>query len=497
MTYIEVQAMRKKAAAFPWKKWVTNIGSSLGISDQKNNAVAPHQAGKTRSQAYHDLNVKPYDTAEDFQRAGFDPARAGDRAHMGALPALYWNDGNTSAGHIPWTYSQGAYDDINGPSWAYKVYKQKPYSDGYNEADSVSFNIYPNHLPNYRYGQQLRRATAGYRQQPLNMMQLMSMQAGDTGYVDKLLKHYMAVDPAYWRAANLKLSSPSELEKWKESVPGLGPEVEGSSTYNSGDNAIRLTSNRNRLSDYDDFVNNRGRDLTGSPLHIAQPSALRDSLFRSRYSPDAADAEAFFHELNHRNSMGSSKVVYRPYPHGESTPFEDGGIATLMRPEIYKGLYLTPEQIKWLQKHDIEPFAVNENEMNQALLSFNAGRYRLQKDMLENPNNPNYKQLNENVRKTFTDFPQFLQPGEEGAKQLDELMSFYDKNPQFIAMMPEQSRLVGYYKNLKAAINNSDDPVEKEFFQNMLNRMIYSKSFLADSRKRPNMSYTDVQRMRA
>lgn len=461
------------------------------------------QEEKTRSQAFRDLHVKPYDTAKDYEAAGFDPAMAGDNAYMGALPHHIQPAGDVGAGHIPFTYAfTRPNNNTNRVGWDYKIYKPGPGADNYSDVGSTSFTVYPEHLPNYRYGRALREATASYRQQPLTTQQLMAMQAGDNSYLDKLLTHYKSIDPAYWRSANLRLSYPTEIEKWKESVPGMWPEINESSRYDPVADNIALTSNELRLEAYDSHVGNSGEDLTDSPRFIARPSSAGSSLFSARHTPDAADADAFFHELNHRNSIGNIRVVDAPYKHVMGTSVKDGGIATLMRPETQKGLYLTPTQQRWITGHNIEPYAVNENEMNQALLSFNAGRYRLQKDMQENPDNPNYAQIAPSVRQQFASFTQFLQPGEAGAKQLDELMTFYDQNPQFITMMPEQARLVGYYKNLKAAIENSEDPVEKEFFQGMMNRMIYNKAFLANSQRsnsnQPKVaSYTEFKKQAA
>lgn len=497
-SYLQVQAMRKCAAEFPWKNWFTNIGSSLGIGRQKRADSVSPQGEKTRSQAFHDLNSRPYDTAKEFETQGFDPASAGDKAYTGSLPNTYRSYGNPDAGRISYTYSSSdTTNNSNGPGWNYKIYKTSPGGDDYNEANAINFTVYPEQLPSYRYGKSLNEATAGYRQQPLNTQQLMAIQAGDAAYTDKLLAHYRSIDPASWQAANLKLSSPDVVKRWLESVPRLAPAADRSSNYSSGDDVIRLAPNDIRLDNYDSYVGNAGDGLTSNPRFVANPSRAFDALFRSGYISEAADADTFFHELNHRNSLGSTRVFEGVEPHVENIPVDSGGIAALMQPEKYKGLYLTPMQIKWLYDHDLESYAVNENEINQALLSFNAGRYRLQKDMQDNPSNPNYVQIDPAVRQQFLDLPQFIQPGEAGAKQLDELMSFYDKNPQFILMMPEQARLVGYYKNLKAAVETSQDSTEKEFFQGMMNRMLYNKAFLAEHQGRPKMSYTNVQQMRA
>ena len=489
------QHMLKRAAGFPWKEWMTNIGSSLGFGGRSNNSMDFPKEEKTRDQAFHDANSHPYDNAKDFEAAGFDPSLAGDKAHIGAMPSMYWTEGRPTAGLIPYKYIQTpAKNNTTGPGWTYKIYDTRPLNPGEGVSRSTNFTIYPEQLPNYRAGRAMREATASYRKQPLNMQQLMAIQAGNNGYLTKLLEHYRSVDPTYWHAANLRLSSPEELEKWKESIPQIGQRSD-SSSYNSYDGKITLASDDIRQSGYDYFVNNTGDDLEDSPMFVAKPSKASSGLFHSDPMMDVADAETFFHELNHRNSMGNAVTVDAPYPHGKSIPFGEGGMATLMRPETFKGLYLTPMQIRWLQENDIEPYAVNENEMNQALLSFNAGRYRLRNDMLENPNNPNYLQIDPKIRQQFADFPQFIQPGEAGAKQLNDMLEFYSNNPQFILMMPEQARLVGYYKNLKAAIENSEDPVEKEFFQNIMNRMIYDKAFLANNQQsRPKISYADAYR---
>jgi hypothetical protein len=241
----------------------------------------------------------------------------------------------------------------------------------------------------------------------------------------------------------------------------------------------------------------KGAGNSKKPL-FSQPGYLT-GLYDSSYNPYALATDVLNHELDHSYTTGTADLAMRPSPHLTGEAGISGyywGQPTAMRPETFKGLFLTPNQKRWIREQNVDPYALQEIEMNQALVDFNAGRYRLRKDMLENPDNPNYAQLTPEVRKQFTDFPSFIQPGEAGAKQLDELMEFYDKNPQFIPMMGEQARLVGYYKNLKAAIANSEDPIEKAFFQEMLNRMVYNKVFLADNQSGPNMSYTDVQNIR-
>ena len=470
----------KKQAADPsWKKWLNSIGFT-GSSPEDEQRM---------SQAFRASNIHPYATEEAFENAGFNSDNIDTTAaSMGHIRRDYRNEGTLRDGHIPYSYKPINNSSTNHSGWSYTIYKPTPESNGvYGAKDSVSFNVYPEKLPNYRYGKQLQEATSGYTKQPFNMQQLMSMQAGDSGYLDKLLAHYRSVNPAYWRDANLQLSSPAEIEKWKEAVPSIAPKVVNdprgnASRYNADSGSITTTPYSQRIDDYANHVNSSSDDPSQSPL-LAKPSNNADSLFRMRHTPNAAAADSFFHELNHYNSIGKLRMSSEPYPHMENIPSGRGGNATLMRQATPKGLYLTPVQNKWIEDHNIESYAVNENEMNQALLSFNAGRYRLQKDMQDNPDNPNYAQIDPSVRQQFASFPQFIQPGEAGKQQLDELMTFYDQNPEFITMMPEQARLVGYYKNLKAAVENSEDPVEKEFFQGMMNRMIYNKSFLADSQR--------------
>ena len=203
--------------------------------------------------------------------------------------------------------------------------------------------MYTERLPNYRYGKQLQEATSGYTKQPFNMQQLMSMQAGDNGYLDKLLAHYRSINPAYWRDANLQLSSPAEIEKWKAAVPSIAPKVindplGNSSRYNSDSGSITTTPYNQRIDDYENHVNNSSDDPGQSPL-LAKPSNNADSLFRMRHTPYAAAADSFFHELNHYNSIGQLRMGTKPYPHMENIPADRGGNAVLMRQATPKGLY--------------------------------------------------------------------------------------------------------------------------------------------------------------
>ena len=132
--------------------------------------------------------------------------------------------------------------------------------------------------------------------------------------------------------------------------------------------------------------------------------------------------------------------------------------------------------------------------MNQALTSFNRGRWTLKRDMENNPNNPNYKYLREQYPGLIDKFmaqPDFIPAGKAGREQLDNMMQFFTDNPQLKPLMPEQFRFVGYYQNLKAALEHADTPEEKQFFQNLMDSLIYSKAFLAKNQQ-PRPSYQDA-----
>ena len=339
-------------------------------------------------------NARPYDTLEDFKAAGFtEPGRFDSRmAARGSAP-YYEYEGTRKSGQMPYSYTRSAPVSETGDAWTYTT-------DSLGRP--IKFTVYPESLPAHRYGEALLKAvndpTTGHEyeipeNQPLTARQLMAYQAGDDTYVDKLLSHYNSVKPEYWNKANLRLSSPDEVKAWQDSVPETSkPDVPA---FGLGGRIMPASSDF--LNDmYDYYVNNAGKEL------FAKLSEGDNS--GSYYSRVATAADSFLHEFNHLNSLGTLEHAEDYSKSPKPVSFDEGGKATLMRPEVYKGLYLTPKQRDWLKKYNIEPYAVDEFEMNQALLSFNAGRYRLQKDMQENPNNPNYKQIDPNVRKQFAAF---------------------------------------------------------------------------------------------
>jgi hypothetical protein len=94
--------------------------------------------------------------------------------------------------------------------------------------------------------------------------------------------------------------------------------------------------------------------------------------------------------------------------------------------------------------------------------------------------------------------PDFVGYGEKGKQQLDNMMQFFDENPEFRTLMPEQFRFVDYYQNLKAAVDTARSEQEKEYLQALMNQMVYDMSYLANNQQRPNIqSYADYKQMYA
>lgn len=487
-------------------------------------------------------DTKPYDSLEDFNNAGFKSSWLDKPFNRFGNAAPYKVTPDEKNGYIKYTYNRPGEEDkedpglfnrvpgvINYAGSALKYVRNKAFSKQQQAAEQapnvytyriyrpedkggeVTFNLYPDSLPSATYGKKtlealrssgnnpkLKAQDVGSHEVPegtlpLSVSQLVALQSGDPGFNDRRIKHWLSVPKENWHEANLIPSSPEAMEAWKNSYPRIG-EATKNPQYQPLTGAITPFSNSAIKARYKAYEKGAGNSKKPS---FSQPGSLT-GLYDSSYNPYALSTDVLNHELNHSYNLGTADVELYPSIHLESktTDGDYSGAPTAMRPEQFKGMFLTPFQKQWVKDHNIDPYAINELEMNQALMDFNAGRYRLRKDMLENPDNPNYAQIDSAIRQQFAELPSFVQPGEEGRKQLDQLIEFYDNNPQFIPMMGEQARLIGYYKNLKAAVENAQDPYEKQFFQGMMDRMLYNKSFLA-SIQSPRPSYTDVQRMRA
>lgn len=535
MNYKQVQQMRKQAALPDWFRLIGSGGA------MEENAADP---------AFSEQHGRLYDNLKEFEDANLNVLTQNERVRGNApTSGSYPGENARRNGFFTYIYSrpkQPTPEDRNlfqrfgdkltslwkkpappespqpsQPSptdnaWSYTIYG--PGQTNTN-SEGVNFILYPDELPNARYGKAmiedmyrakgLVRPEGNYEipeNQPLTVQQWMAYQAGDPDYIYKRLAHLRAIDPKHFSAGNVVLSDDNELKAWGDYVPvtswpslGAGYDMTSGKIMPYSQAALQELNRRYHTQVNDTYFN--------TPVP-AVPSRM-SGIYNSAHTLEALFADAAGHEFNHGNNTGTSKLGKRPYPYlenvsmGEDTgrfPWGERGIPAYLRMKNPSAIYFTSPQDYWLRGHEVDPYALDEREILQAFDSFNAGRYRLaadiRKDMEGNLGNRNYAQIDPEIRQQFIDLPQFVQPGEEGAKQLDSIMSFYAQNPQFIVMMPEQARLVGYYYNLKAALENSKDPVEKEFFQKLMNRMIYSKSFLANNQQN-RTTYTDVQRMMA
>ena len=344
----------------------------------------------------------------------------------------------------------------------------------------------------------IRTANTGrtkFTLQPFNnekLMRIMTLDPQNRNYLNELLNHYRHIPIEAWHNANLQPSSAEEIEAWKKDVPPLNTAADNGGMYWSDTGKIDITPN-SVIDRYDDTWGYKAN--TGWWTDSIAPEESRGN--RMTTSPTLAGiiGDMYGHEAGHRNLMGLTKATRTKGPpdwESSSRPFNPKmpisavNVPALMRPVDWRTLPFDQQQYAWLKNRATQSYAVNETEMNQALTSFNRGRWALKRDMENNPDNPNYKYLEANypgLIDKFKALPDFIPAGKAGREQLDNMMQFFIQNPQLKVLMPEQARLVGYYQNLKAGVDNADTPEEKQFFQNLMNRLIYSKAFLANNQQ--------------
>lgn len=337
------------------------------------------------------------------------------------------------------------------------------------------------------------------------LMKIMTLDPKNRNYMNELLRHYSHIPLEAWHKGNLQPSSPEEIEAWKKDKPSLNNKNNNQSgTYYSDTGNISLdpTGLFNR------YLDGWGsKAFAGRWTNALSQEAYTGNLMTSSPVMAGLVGDTYGHELGHRYMMGQTKATRADGPlkqeHSRKAfnpkkPVSSDNVPALMSSLDFRPLSFDAQQYEWLKNRAIQSYAVNENEMNQALTSFNRGRWALKQDMINNPDNPNYKYLEENypgLIDKFKALPDFIPAGNAGKAQLDSMMQLFADNPQLKVLIPEQARLVGYYQNLKAAVDNADTPEEKQFFQNLMDRFIYSKSFLANNQKRP--TYNDALSMMA
>jgi len=402
------------------------------------------------------------------------------------------------------------------PSFQYQQQAAGANTAGSNSAQGAQQKPGPLKIYTGRPGEQLTEdiinaANAGRTQftlQPFTneqLMRIMTLDPKNRNYMNELLRHYSHIPLESWHKGNLQLGSPEEIEAWKKDKPPLDNKNNNQSgTYYSTPGTISLDSTG---------LFNRYLDGWGSQVYDGRwTNALSQEAYAGNLmtsSPVLAGliGDTYGHELGHRYMMGQTKTTkangpikleYSRKAFNPKKPASSDNIPALMSSVDFRPLPFDAQQYEWLKNRAIQSYAVNENEMNQALTSFNRGRWALKQDMINNPDNPNYRYLAENypgLMDKFKALPDFIPAGNEGMKQLDNVMQLFIQNPQLKVLMPEQARLVGYYQNLKAAVDNADTPQEKQFFQNLMNRMVYSKAFLANNQQsKPHISYADAYR---
>lgn len=353
----------------------------------------------------------------------------------------------------------------------------------------------------------IREANAGRAQftlQPYTnekLMQVLTLDPKNRNYLNELLNHYRRIPQENWRKANLQLSDPAEIEAWKKAVPPLDTkEGNGNGMYYPTTGNISLSTD-NALQVYNDLWNNKAN------TDWWEDGKIQESFGRNQLTstPTVAGSigDRYGHEAWHRAMMGLARVAktggapewaYSSAPFNPRKPVSAKNVPAVMRPLNWRDLLFTDLQYNSLRDHAIQEYAVNETEMNQALTSFNRGRWALKRDIENNSDNPNYKYLEEHYPGLIEQFkatPDFIPAGNEGKKQLDSVMKLFEDNPQLRLLMQEQSRLVGYYQNLKKAVETAKTPEERKYFQNLMDRLVYSKAFLANNQRRPVPSYAE------
>lgn len=332
-------------------------------------------------------------------------------------------------------------------------------------------------------------ARLAFTRQPYNNAQLYRIETNAPEYLDRLLTHYQQVPEAHWGRANLRLSSPDEIEAWKKDIPQMAS-ISGPK-YNPLTGKVDIP-HAATAAEFDKVWNQAGHGKQNYRSY--ESSGLAPFSNSSSWLGRLSDT--FFHELRHRNSVGlidvdRSKPTWtvsgRPY--NPNRAVSSSNMPTLMRPRKFSPFTPDNRQLEWIKDHAIQQYAMDENEMNQALMAMNAGRYALKQDMKTDLNNPNYTQLSDDVKKRLNALPDFIESGEKGKQQIDDMMQLFIEHPELRVLIPEHSRLVGYYKNLKAAVDMAKTPEEKAYLQNLMNRMIYSKAFLANNQKQPRTIY--------
>ena len=340
-------------------------------------------------------------------------------------------------------------------------------------------------------------ARLAFTRQPYNNEQLYRIETNAPEYLDRLLSHYQQVPEDYWNRANLRLSSPDEIKAWKKDVPQMAS-ISGPK-YNPLTGKVDMPHEAMEA-EFGKIWNqaNQGKQNYMSYESSGLAPFSNSSSWLGRLS------DTFFHELRHRNSVGLIDVnrsnptwTVSGRPYNPNSAVSSSNMPTLMRPRKFYPFTPDNRQLGWIKDHAIQQYAMDENEMNQALMAMNAGRYALKQDMKTDLNNPNYAQLSDDVKKRFSALPDFIEPGEKGKQQIDDMMQLFIEHPELRVLIPEHSRLVGYYKNLKAAVDTAKTPEEKAYFQKLLNRMIYSKAFLANNQKQPRDTYGKANQMYA
>lgn len=369
-------------------------------------------------------------------------------------------------------------------------------------SNSYGFNSHSrNPVSTYSKEDMISKANDGslaFTKQPFNMRQLWEIKSGDPNYMDAYIRHLQHIPEGVWNKANLQLSSPEELEAWKKYKPMMLPTL-APPGYAPVSGLIVMSPNKMR--DYYERMH------TWKPKWDEKTSrATYMGAFNTSASWPGFVSDAFFHELGHQDTTGQSTPdllrlgapllrLRAPVLRLDSTKWIPnglpGGIPTLMRERASYPLFQTEKQFDWMKDHAIEPYAISESEMNQALLAMNAGRYALKHDMINDQDNPNYKQLPQEALQQFKALPDFISAGKGGKEQFEKMMQLFIENPALGRFMPEQSRLVSYYQNLKAAVDTAKTPEEKQYFQNLMDRFIYSKAFLANNQK-ATPTYQDV-----
>ena len=355
--------------------------------------------------------------------------------------------------------------------------------------------------------QAVARGDVDFTIQPFNNKELYEIETGDPTYQEKLLEHFSKIPDRDWLNAGLRFSSPKELTAWMDHVPPLVTATNSRGSYSPATGNINISPEkvREELRDVWDSKANSATEERGAEqeTYLGNPMTTPSTLLGDW-------ADTFFHENRHQSQMGrvTGGNAYAPgyeVRRHKSDPFVPGylgawNIPALMRERRWDPLFFTDKQLDWIKDRAVQPYAISPVEMDQALMAMNAGRYALKQDMINKPDNPNYMQpdilrrIKPEVLEQFKALPDFIQSGEEGKKQLDDMMQLFTEHPELRVLMPGGSRLVGYYQNLKAAVDNAETPEEKQYFQNLMDRLIYSKSFLANNQRRPVPSYADSYR---